>query len=772
MPCIVFLGLIGGAPFYNIWSNENPLKLIMFLSISVYIAWGFDRFFTRDPLSPGREWAWVCICALLVFLGYGLLLNEALSIIHINHEYITYWYLIVIVAFLVIFGLIGSTRSLNPILSAQTTVTMTQKTSNTIVAVSVTDTPMPVEGGADSHSSHTYTLKRTGQNVSLAIMVMALFFYAIEITPDHGLHFKWGEVAAILIVFLLAELGVHLVVESARIKDEIIIATKVAEGVIKEARNVIEQAGLMKVSVEESTKKSDDVFASARTALVEADNRASVALAGLQDTANRLTHLVQTQLWSTVGPNFYNNTSIREDEFWNILERFIDSWLPKNVTNIDEATYRSIGILLNSFVGDHGKGTIRSTSGAIACVTADTVFAEASVAWLDSMAKSSKAKNESLVVWATSSLLPTDFAFPSIWWGPSGVESFKGNITRVEALHHFVGEVIKKRGGEKEIQDYRRITVFNPKTKRNGFIPYIAENMVNTLDNWLLWDPRINENGVFQSQEHASLILAQLAWKKDGQDANDFHPGSLELTWPMIQNLYGDRANDEGFMETHLFPDLAKSSSGVFNLYRYNYGTKNISLPGGVIAANSRILDQITMSSSELSDAGLSTDQVKQLRQKFPSKDLFSLRQIYSIMGWETLRDWYCKYMHLDSTGENSGAWWSIIKEDSFLAPLKLHWDGKEILPLDLLLIGTKAKESDEPTWRMAAVTNINSLRPECIVELIFDPARLCNIGNAVSKLCNDFNEPSEHITNEILTYNKWVNWCKSTNDILTKLSI
>lgn len=772
MPCIIFMGLLFGKPFWLLLSDNHPLKLVLLLSFVIYIAWAMDRFFSSENLSPTREWLWCLFSLVITVIGLVILVYASLNLGEPKIGYqIGLWFLLAIIFVYGVMRVVGEdnpiTRSSKPSANAnpkpEHEVTDHQSDTGQIASRLIT---------GDTTRRDIKDLRRLGQNIALAIMIMAMFFYAVEINPDGPPHFKWGEVAAILIIFLLAELGVMLVARSAAVKEQVAEATQIAKEVLEEAKRI-------KVQVNAVTQASQLVFQQAEETLTKAEGKADEAWKKLDKAAERLTNLAESNLWRDSGPKFYDTADIRAKDFWKYLEIFTMKWIPKDASN--QNGNKLVGTLFKTFIGDDdsiinddngediSKGTVRSTPDAISCVTVDTVYAEASAKWLSLMSDIGSDNNQKIVVWAISSLLPTDFAFPSIWWGNTGAEQSYGQVTRTEALNSFVGAVISGSGKSEAIAQYRRVTVLDLNKLRSDYIDNLQLNMKNTLDNWLVWDPRtfateptLSFDGYVES---VSSRLARIILMKEDGNHESIDPRKLEMNWANLKDLYAPGLqrkdlNKDTLREIHVFPDLAIFAQyPIFNLFSHNFGSDEKPIKGGVIGASERILDNIKISAKELSDSGISLDLCQELQEE-AAKDDLSLRQVYSAIGWRSVRQWYCEYMHRGTTdNSDDGAWWAILDNDEFLKPLELELDGYVTLPLDLLMIGTlhNPEVPVDIKWHGAAISNINSLRPECTVQLITNEGRLKKIEQVVKLLSKDFGR-NENLSEKVNNVGKWIN--------------
>jgi len=81
--------------------------------------------------------------------------------------------------------------------------------------------------------------ERWGEVASLIIMLLALFAFGLRYDGTNKLSMQWAEVPAILVVFVLAELGVQLVVNSRRIGRSVRNSARLAERAVSQRHRTI-----------------------------------------------------------------------------------------------------------------------------------------------------------------------------------------------------------------------------------------------------------------------------------------------------------------------------------------------------------------------------------------------------------------------------------------------------------------------------------------------------------------------------------------------------
>lgn len=721
LPIVSFIGLLYSTTQRKLLEEGHPLKLSLLISFMICISWLVDRFFAAGGNTRLRELVWGLAAVIAIGLNIGFYVHS-LKTVDAFKEYKD-WYGIGAISFMIAIVLL--TRLIN--------------------------------NSSNKPSADAWGIERTGRTIALVIMIMAMFFYALEM--DHNTsslpHFKWGEVAAILIIFLLAELGVMLVTKSAEIRERVIEASGAASDVVAEAKNLQKDVRIASGALGDAGSALDGLKVAAKQQLEHAEQSANVALDQLQRALQSLQDLAGTelgQLWHGSAPEFYKKVGLEPGPFWNHLTQFIKDWTPGLESDSGPEGQRMVGTLFENFVGTDSinSGSVRKTEKAISCVTVDTVFAEASVEWLNSLAASSEQEGKLLVVWAISTLLPTDFALPSLWWETSGAAKVRGQLTRTDALNRFVEAVIRDRKEGKPISQYRRITVVKASLLQK-FQKEFEPSMRATLDNWFLWDPRVEGSRQFNEIGDLTARLAELVWRQIGKkDLNEINAFQRpQLNWAKLTELCGDQVANEGsniVWDAHVFRPLETCSSKVFNMYVHNYGTKEKVLEGGIIAANADILEKIKFTYQELREAGYAHSCLEG-----EANETTTLKVLCQKLGWLSLRDWYCSFLHRHERLEDA-AWWAVLDTDSiinepdnFLNALNLDWDGHITLPLDLLLIGTTSDKLGPIKWYGAAITNIGSLQPECIVQLTTNANRLEAIEKSVKDLCGDFGQTTTH---------------------------
>lgn len=590
------------------------------------------------------------------------------------------------------------------------------------------------ENASSNAKITTQRLHEWGRLAALLIMLLALFAFGLRKNDGH-LEVEWKEIPAILIVFVLAEFGLILVVKAMDV-----------ESGVTEAKVAAQEAG------EKATSAVTQVI-SATNMLSNIEKSAQSVVSDLNNSAKELTVLVQSKLWQKA-KTICNTMSIPEDkqsEFWKTLEAFSDSWIPTNSESLPKETGPLIHALFDKFVGiDGDSGTVRSQKDGVSCVAVDAVFADVSEQWLKEMAGLIQQQNRKLVIYALSRLLPTQFLFPEAYWQKED-EKDKG----IKSLHRFTSAVIANCQAGSE---YRRVTVFEKEKDFND----LKRNHKNdeadvqcTLDDWLVLDGRIIRPLPILGCSYQDIVSRSL--ELVGVKVKHSHN---KVTEENLKEIFGNDYN--GGEDVSMLPFYYKATehSYVFDIKVLNNLYCTI-LAGPVGARRGNLKSRNCVRQS------MNMDQPA-LNTLFGESEQIELRTVLEHIGWLSIKDWYCQYMHKTS-GKYDGAWWVIQEKsgDDLFKPFYLNWDGKEVLILDLLLIGSKDSQETDPKdykWYGAAISNMSLKRTECTIRLVTDQNTLKTMANSVRTLCNDFSIPPKP-NGLVNNFGMWKDWPTGMND-------
>jgi len=546
---------------------------------------------------------------------------------------------------------------------------------------------------------------------ALGIMLLAIFAFGIEIDNQTGhVTLRWSEIPAILIVFVLAELGGELVATAATIKEDVANAATSASAAADSAK-------VVEVDLNSAVSRLE----TSKSALERASSQAESTHRGLTAATQALTHGVD--LIGSVD-EFRHYAALSPDRVWSTLKDFVDSWRPDAIPH--EREYHLVGLLFKSFIEGRGEhqGTIRCNDSAVSCVTVDTVFGNVSRAWLNETKPSDL--NEQVVVWALTSLLPTEFALPRLWWGPSGTHQYRGRT-----LEEFISTVIEYCGRGRTLE-YQRVTVLRgsnveaielpgawalcddePKEgedfRSSRRIP--TEWLRESLTNWFVRDPRIEgigSNDIGRLRRYATTVADAEVTLADG--IGDLSPD-------YFRDIGGD---PEKYLNLHTLPKIE----------RVDFKEFHHELPNGKKLAVAAVSDRLL---KKIDGAG------KSFRSKCAEE------------GWQPLGEWYCSRLHKPRKPKGHGAWWVTVEDPQQIESLSLDWDGHTWRPMDLLLIGLRS-EGDVRRWLGAAISNLRFDDPACVVKLVTREQDLTRIAKTVSDLVGDFEAP----TGENPSYNTW----------------
>lgn len=614
-----------------------------------------------------------------------------------------------------------------------------------------------------------------GKMASFIVMILALYAFGLRIgegtSESHGaLSVHWAEVPAILVVFVLAELGVELVLRSQRVSREVSGAARAASTAAERAEAAVRTANKSVADANEGAErigaqvssvlaKSEAVSATVNTqaqALEETQQRLSTLL-------QRVTPMVEGEIYQSAF-KLASHVAMPQSEFWQQMKVFTDSWNP-DAGAADDKTRQLLGVLFSSYIGRETRdGSVRHTDASISCITADAVFAEASEKWLEKMREVCR-QDQQLVVWAVSRLLPTEFAFPGLWLGsPAGEEK----PSRVKALERFICSVMRACRDQESPVEYRRVTVVDP-TQKSRFerlakrefaersataLPAadVGSLLANSLDNWMVWDPRLEEaewhkRGEFVQLQTGALLDSVIARV----------PGSggiaplAAFEWRTIESLFkadwnaeegagqnarmmpivvGGPGRPSAYLFSDRFADCGCAQCAEKNLHPERIAGCILGIDAGLLMAE---VDTRALAASRSLEAAI-------MRRLDPGETNATVRDLLNRLGWRSIREWYCHGLHGKDRARSQAAV-AIVSDLKLLSPLKLDWNGSSVLTLDLLLIGTRPRLADVkeaesgPSWHGAAISNLSLDRTECTVQLVTRQDRLQNIAEVVRLL-------------------------------------
>ncbi len=542
-------------------------------------------------------------------------------------------------------------------------------------------------------------IRNWGGSITVLVMILALFAFGIRPSDTVGHEIvHWSEIPAILIVFILAELGVTLVALSKDVENK--------------TNKAADKADAAKIGVEKANTimdKTKDALEKTRTETQKNIEELKKWLETYNEIGDQVIKEKGIELPQKMGFE-------RDDNFyWQKLFLFGRSWVPKN--DLDDSGRQLLRELFIKFVGENeGNGTVRRNDDHIICITGDVVFAQASEAWLERLSANSGRK---LVVWAVTTLLPTEFVFPSMYWGDG-----PWNRSRARALEDFAGEVIGKcRDDNDKVARYRRITVFYGKDKKL-FDDLKCDPNTHTcrLDSWFVLDPRIVQEQYGRKEQDFMHLMSRMKL-------------SIESVNTLKDMIKGGKTEASRVNE---FPYYKKELENlIFHFAPYNRK------PMYIFGSNPKVLSQ------NLQTYGYNT----------------TLKKWLISSGWVCLRDWYCKHFHKGFGVE--AAWWAILNDESqeLIEPFLLNYPGISIPTFDLLMIGSmdgdcNPDELEDPIWHGAAISNLSFDRTECTIQLVTGIDPLKKIAESVKGFCKGFGlNDADPKKNGVENFGPWSKW-------------
>ena len=364
-------------------------------------------------------------------------------------------------------------------------------------------------------------------------------------------------------------------------------------------------------------------------------------------------------------------------------------------------------------------GSIRRLDTSVACITADDVFAEVSEKWLDAMVKTAT-PDARLVVWAVTKLLPTEFALPGVWLG---TDEAGERASRVRSLERFIESVLDACRRDSTRVDYRRVTVFDERQRTVGTRVQKDEDLLASIDNWMLRDPRVLPGAEFDRSEN---LLRELLKAYGKPNAIHSEPNAR---WDSLSRCFQDELayNVKMAADTGTLPSLPSNSGIEILLFEYDFSSSPSAgdRKGAVMGGSKEFLDH-RFEWEKIREDNM-TVAVRSRLEELLSSGPKSGREILEADGWQTVKTWYCQNLH-----KRNEAWWTVMDRtnEKYFDPLRLKWNGAPVLTLELLLIGRVIE--GKPVWQGAAIYNLSFDRTECTIQLVAKGTDLDDIGKVV----------------------------------------
>lgn len=678
-------------------SSQIPLVLPTMMLLVVSLVWLTDVV-VQGSTNQARAWSWFLFASAMILLSsLSVLFSCSQRSLLMSPRWPA------LVGFAPVVGLFLMAAFWRKGASASSV-----RTAESATSTAEADDP-PHDGKSESDM-----LVRWGKLASLIIMILALFAFGLHHdAATHHVSINWAEVPAILVVFVLAELGVNLVVTSRRIDASVQQTAGVASEAIKEARSMADRTEKLKTEASSLADRVSDITT-------------------ITIMAKSLCHSESEKLKKNMGVA----ESSQEKDYWDKLGIFVGSWNPHSTAT--EWSQKLLRILFENHIGKNfDDGSVRSKRNSVVSITSDAVYIDASEEWLAKMCNT-VAKDEKVVVWAVSRLLPTEFALPSIW--VEGRQPAPAEKNRANSLERFITAVIRACRDHGNSIEYKRVTVFD---RQNEFKEYVASsgcdgecNLDSVLDNWMVWDPRVVERKFLAHEWHeiadATCDLGQAVL---GVERKNY---PRDVSWLNKKNL----CESWGHETCYRIPPPQPSGDGKPHLFKANFGADDEL--GLVLGASKEFLER------EVSKALF--HKLKESEQTgarvFAQGTSNSTKHVLESIGWRTIRDWYCTKLHTN-TGDYWEAWWALKGDgesdpspfnDQFFGDLALEWNGTPVLTLDVLLIGTR-KQAGTVDWHGAIISNLSLERTECTIQLKTDATQLAKIADVVRQLSESESE-------------------------------
>lgn len=288
----------------------------------------------------------------------------------------------------------------------------------------------------------------------------------------------------------------------------------------------------------------------------------------------------------------------------------------------------------------------------------------------------------------------------------------------------------------------------------------------NSLENWMLWDPRIQPDEARKTgKEHflkSELLLRALLDACGKRDAID---SGKDMLWSSMEGLLHDDIGKEFGTKTkhgaRMLPFMPAGNAEAC-LFKCKFSWTSpiaskavddddagdesektlkaelVPLWGAVLGSTREFLNR-QFSAGDIRSLNIDRETKEDLLRSLGTSSK-SARALLAENGWQSLKEWYCQNLHTKEASDWE-AWWAVKDDEDYFNPLRLGWNGASVLTLDLLLIGTRKKDGVEPRdrevkWQGAAISNLSFDRTECTVQLVAKRDDLLKIGDVVNGLC------------------------------------
>lgn len=541
-------------------------------------------------------------------------------------------------------------------------------------------------------------LRAWGHVATVGVLVLALFAFGLKQETDAlgetHLHIHWSEVPAILIVFILAELGIELVG-----------GAQVLTKRMKDARTSVQS---LTASAERTAARVEELQRDSAAATTELLDKFTSVRRIVDKSVGTLRSAV-TEFTGSV-PVLQAGTAFaqKDPNVWHALATFVRAWHVDEMES-DAHALPMVRNFFEVFIGPpESPATVRRSrsSSSITCATIDSVYAEMSKRLL----VQSSASTERFVVWAVTALHPFEFCVPRLFWARQ-----EGHLTRrVTALEEFVDTVRVACANNAALGEYKRLTVFTdrPSAELPSVKTTPTEAVDAALDRWFVWSPT-----------HAAADLRTAL----GGKAHDMGDWISDVCGPAVGGMRHHRELRERIsgashkpQEVYALPepdDPSKLTPYFLDPDLAVAFVPEAALNSGAAAAHAAL---VSLYKKAKVDPAIAS----------PG----SIATALEAAGWLSVRKWYCSTMH---KGEpESVARWTVINETTEgVSQFRIDLDERDWTTLDLILIGSAKPDDASPHWVAAVLSDIDLNSPACVVKLVVGQRELQNIGAGVAAL-------------------------------------
>ncbi len=556
-------------------------------------------------------------------------------------------------------------------------------------------------GGARRSDENKRSREAILHLISFGVMILALWAFGLHQEPTEtasGGHQdatkdanvtrlvpNWKEIPAILLVFLLVEIGLHLGTDAKEAAEEAAAAHAGVKDTHEKATKTL--LGLEKKLTAESTNL-DGLLR---------------RLGRLNNAANYLEELTET-----AGP-ITRCCDAAESDVVSYAKAFLSWWKFDEKVSENGDRRRLAKTLLDTLAVDVGSAEagggpdarpVREREGGFSFVSTDTVYCVLSKEWLKALDRNGAGVSDGrlprIEVLAVSALNPAAFAIPELYFddGPPG----RSSPTRASQLRLFTDSILEIRKDLGERLRYRRIIVSDPNQKGLQGIGHFGSRDWRAMHNWWVWDPKLQNESVSTSVHAEKDFFLKKFSEKVVRNTD-------------LYAYFGPRKGGGVGRARSTLVEEVKSDGVIVDVI-----PRSIQVPG-----SEKLLAVLGYGDGVDSEIEALLDDRK----------------------WRRLSDYFIEDLH-KGTGEQEPA--RIITNGELLETEKgsfsIEWDSSAYSTWDLILIGvSEANAGDEghakTSWYAAAASDIDLMTPSCVIGLVMGESATDKLASSAERLFN-----------------------------------